>query len=133
AAIAGFAAFAWLQLGDAPLEVRVVAPLIFLFPVAQLLWCLFGKRTMTLDHGEGVTFVGVGPIGVRKRFQYGGAFDVELAESGVVVNGRRMNEIVVSKPGGRPAKLCTTWPNDVKPYLVAVLRHPEAVIVSGGL
>lgn len=45
---------------------------VMLFPFAQLIFVLFGKRTMTLDHGYGTTFVGVGPIGARQRFEYGG-------------------------------------------------------------
>ena len=35
--------------------------------------------------------------------------------------------IWLAKPGGTPQRICASWPNDVKPYLVALLRHPGSV------
>ena len=101
-----------------------------LFPLVQLVFALFGRRAMKLDHGKGETFFGVGPLGSRSSFEYGGPFDVRLEESGRWVNNERMKEIYVVKPGGAPQKICTTWPNDVKPYLAALLRNPAAAPVT---
>lgn len=130
AVISGFAAFLWTKRGDIPVPAIAFLGFCFLFPLAQIVYALFGKCTITLDHGTGVTFNGVGGIGARRRFAYGGPFDVRLSESSWRVNGERMNEIHIFKPGGQPTKICTTWPNDVKPYLAALLRHPESAAAT---
>ena len=95
-------------------------------PSALLLFALFGKCKLTLDQGRGETFFGLGPFGSRRAFEYGGQFEVRVEESGLVVNGERMKELVVVKPDGTPQKICASWPNDVKPYLAALLRHPTS-------
>lgn len=126
--ISGFAAFLWTKCGDVPAPAIAFLGFCSLFPLAQILYALFGKCTIALDHGTGVTFNGVCGIGVRRRFAYGGPFVVRLSESSWRVNGERMNEIHIFKPGGQPTKICTTWPNDVKPYLAALLRTSAALI-----
>ncbi len=98
--------------------------------LALLCVALFGKRSVTLDHGSGTTFSGVGGIGVRRRFEYGVDSEVRVAESDVAINHERMSEIVITNPGGKSAKLCTAWPNDVKPYIAAVIRHPSSVAAT---
>ena len=120
----------WFKFTDIPLPAKIAFAFVMLFPFAQLLFVLFGKRTMTLDHGYGTTFVGVGPIGARQRFEYGGPFDVKVRESSRWINNEQMNELVIAKPGGPPQRICTTWPNDVKPYLAAFLRHPGSAAVG---
>ena len=120
----------WFKFTDIPLPAKIAFAFVMLFPFAQLLFVLFGKRTMTLDHGYGTTFVGVGPLGARQRFEYGGPFDVKVCESSRWINNEQMNELVIAKPGGSPQRICTNWPNDVKPYLAAFLRHPGSAAVG---
>ena len=57
---------------------------------------------------------------MRRRVRMAGELHVPSAESGRV-KVERETEIVVVKP-----KICTSWPNDVKPYLAALLRHPAS-------
>ena len=124
--ISGFTALVWSKFPELPVPIVVGLGVCMLFPLVQVLFVVFGKRTMTLDQGKGETFFGVGHIGARRSFEYGGAFDVRLEESGMWINNKRMNELVIAKPGGTPRKICTSWPNDVKPYLAALLRHPAS-------
>lgn len=108
-------------------------PICMLFPLFQALYAFFGKKTMTLDHGQGVTFTGIGGVGVRKRFQYGGSYDVRLVNADMWKGSERMKEIVISKPGGAATKICASWPNEVKPHLAALLRHQDAASVQPSL
>lgn len=124
--MSGFAALVWFKFTELPIPLVVGFGVCMLFPLVQLLFALFGRRVMRLDHGRGETFFGVGFIGARSSFEYGGPYDVRLDESGRWINNERVKEIQLVKPGGSPQKICTTWPNDVKPYLAALLRHPAA-------
>lgn len=126
ATVSIFGAVIWPRRDEIPLPALIGCGLCFLFPLAQLAYVLFGKRKITLDHGDGTTFMGVGSLGIRKRFKYGPSFDIRLQASNMLVNNERMDEIVISRPGEKAVKICTTWPNKVKPYLAALLRHPEA-------
>lgn len=117
----------WANRAQIPQSAYLPIGIGAMVPLAFLVSALFGKRTLTLDHGEGVAFAGVGGIGVRRRFSYGGQVEVALADANLVVNGAHMREIVLTQTDGRSVKLCTTWPNDVKPYLAALIRHPESV------
>ena len=128
--LAGLSAVLWWKRAEIPLPVFVAFGFCSLFPIVQLVYALFGKRTMTLDHGNGETFIGVGGIGLRRRFEYGGSFNVRLADSNMWVNHERMREIVLSRPGDQPVKVCASWPNDVKPYLAAILRNPGSVAAT---
>lgn len=124
--MSGFTAVVWCKSPELPIPLMAFFGVCMLFPFVQLVFALFGRRTMTLDRGKGETFVGVGSVGPRRQFEYAGHFDIRLEESGMWVNNERMTEIVVVKPGGTPRKICTSWPNDVKPYLAALLRHPAS-------
>ena len=128
--LAGLSAVLWWKRAEIPLPVFVAFGFCSLFPVVQLVYALFGKRTMTLDHGSGETFIGVGGIGFRRHFEYGSSFDIRLADSNMWVNHERMREIVLSRPGDQPLKVCASWPNDVKPYLAAILRNPGSVAAT---
>lgn len=130
AAMAFFTWLNWFKFTDVPIPVKIGFVFVMLFPFVLFLSALFGKRTMTLDHGNGTTFFGVGPLGLRRRFEYGGAFNVKVAESALWVNNERMNELVIAKPDGTQQKICASWPNDVKPYLAAFLRHPGSAAVD---
>ncbi len=124
--MAGFVTF-FCKFADVPILVKIVSGVAMLLPFIQMLSLLFGKRTLTLDHGNGTTFTGVGPIGLRRRFEYGASFDVKIAAGSLWINNEQMDELLVSKPGGTPQRICASWPNDVKPYLAALLRHPGFV------
>ena len=130
AAMAFFTWLNWFKFTDVPIPAKIGFVFVMLFPFVLFLSALFGKRTMTLDHGNGTTFFGVGPLGLRRRFEYGGAFNVKVAESALWVNNERMNELVIAKPDGTQQKICASWPNDVKPYLAAFLRHPGSAAVG---
>ena len=95
---------------------------IALFPISSFIYALFGRRTLVLDHGQGEAFAGVAGIGRRTRFMYGPGLKVSLDDSSLLVNGRRMQTISIKQPDGGSVQVCTTWPNDVKPYLAALLR-----------
>lgn len=132
--MSGFAALICCKFSTLPIPlVAAFGVGMLAFPFVQLLLVLFGKRTMTLDNGKGETFSGLGPIGLRRTFEYGGQVDVRLEESGMWVNNERMNELVIEKPGEAPRKICASWPNDVKPYLAALLRHPASAPAAFGI
>ena len=133
AVVSAFAAVLWTRRHGIPVPVLVFACVCLSFPLVQLAFALFGKRTLTLDHGEGETFTGIGRLGFRKRFAYGRSFEIRLSDSNTFINGERMAEIVIARPGEKPAKICTSWPNAVKPYIAAFVRHPESVAVEMSL
>lgn len=110
-----------------PLPILGAFGIAFVFPIVQIVYALFGRRAITLDHGEGTTFIGIGPLGLRRRFQYGRSFDIRLVESNTYVNNERMEEIVISRQDEKPTRICATWPNAVKPYLTSLLRHPDSI------
>lgn len=124
--IAGSAAVTLLTRHEIPLRALVFVVVCLLFLISQLAYALFGKRTLTLDHGNGETFMGIGALGVRRRFAYGNSADVWLRGSDTFVNGERMFKIVIGRPGENPVAICTMWPNAIKPYLAALIRNPEA-------
>ena len=131
--LALLAGFIWHVIPDLPIPLMVIIGVAALFPPSvQLVFSLFGRRVVTLDHGSGTTFAGIGPVGFRRRFSYVSYSDVRVVGSGVLVNGRQMDQLVVAGPDGTPQKICMTWPNDVKPYLAAILRHPGSAPASVG-
>ena len=118
-----------LSLGRIPLPVVVVASIVALIATVSLLNTLFGRRRLVIDHGRGETFAGIACFGRRKRFMCGYGSQIALEDGDMVINGTRMQTISIKQPDGSSVRVCTTWPNDVKPYLAAVLRHPESVVV----
>ncbi len=131
--VAIFVALFWDKCSTLPLPIRTGVGACVLIPILRFLLMLLGKHTLVLDHGQGETFAGLGPIGVRRRFEYGGGFDVRLEQSRLLVNHERMNELVIVKPDGSKRKICASWPNDVKPYLAALIRRPAYAPASFGL
>lgn len=129
-AVSIFGAVIWQLRGKIPLPALIGFGLCFLFPLAQLAYALLGKWSLTLDHGSGATFVGIGGLGFRKSFRYGRASAIALRDSDRYINNERMAEIIIANPGEKQIRICTTWPNKVKPYLVALLRHPDSVAAT---
>lgn len=116
--------------GGIPWPVAVVMCIVVLVASVGLLNALFGRKRLVINHGNGETFTGIAGIGSRKRFMCGYGTQVVIEDGGVVINGTRMQAISIKQPDGSSVRVCTTWPNDVKPYLAAVLRHPESVVVA---
>lgn len=128
--VSSIGAVAWIKRQELPLPVFIFMGFVAVFPLVQLLFELFGKRTISLDHGTGTTFLGIGGLGMRRKFHYGSAYDVRLADSSMRLDNEYMDEIVITRPGEQPTKICASWPNDAKPYLAALLRHPEAAAAT---
>ena len=57
----------------------------------------------------------------------------KIASSSLWSNNEQMNELIVAKPDGTPQRICASWPNDVKPYLAALLRHPGSAPATIGI
>ena len=113
-----------------PLPAIIFMGFIALFPVTSFVYALFGRRTLVLDHGQGEAFSGVAGIGRRTRFVYGPGLKVSLADTNIVSNGRSLHAIEVAQPEGGAVRLCTTWSEEAKPYLAALLRHPECAVIA---
>ena len=116
--------------GKIPLPALIFMGFIALFPVSSFIYALFGRRRLVLDHGQGEAFSGVAGIGRRTRFMYGPGMKVSLVDSNLVSNGRSLHAIEIAQPEGGAVRLCTTWSEEAKPYLAAVLRHPECVFIA---
>ncbi len=116
--------------GKIPLPALIFMGFIALFPVSSFIYALFGRRRLVLDHGQGEAFSGVAGIGRRTRFMYGPGMKVSLVDTNIVSNGRSLHAIEVAQPEGGAVRLCTTWSEEAKPYLAAVLRHPECVFIA---
>ena len=132
----GFAVYKAFGVGNIPngnpWPIPVVVVLLIAANVASvsLLYAIFGRRKLVIDHGNGETLLGLAGIGSRKRFMCGYGSQIALEDGDMVINGTRMQTISIKQPDGETVQICTTWPNEVKPYLAAVLRHPEAVVVA---
>ena len=90
------------------------------------LFMLFGKRVLTLSHGRGTYFTGVGFIGWTKRFAYGYRTKVEEVESvHHVRNGtsifRRLR--LSSEGAADDVYICSGFSKDALAYTAAVLRR----------
>ena len=90
------------------------------------LFMLFGKRVLTLSHGRGTYFTGVGFIGRTKRFAYGYRTKVEEVES--VHHGRNGTSIsrrlrLSSEGAGDDVYICSGFSKDALAYTAAVLRR----------
>ena len=132
----GFAVYKAFGVGNIPngnpwpIPVVVVLLIAALVATMSLLNAIVGRRRLVIDHGNGETFTGIAGIGSRKRFMCGYGAQISLEDGDMVVNGTRMQTISIKQPDGETVQICTTWPNDVKPYLAAVLRRPESVVVA---
>ncbi len=63
--------------------------------VSVILFCLFGKWVITLDNGNGMVFVGLGPIGRTRTFRYGRDTLVSLKNSGISQNNVPLKGICI--------------------------------------
>lgn len=129
-ATTALAALIWTKRAEVQPVVIVVLGTIALVFSIQFLYELFGKRTVTLDHGKGMTFAGLFGIGFRRRFAYSGSSEVNIGPGNIWSNGRRLHELFITEPGGRPVGICGSWSNEAKQYLAALLRNPSAIVAT---
>ena len=90
------------------------------------LFMLFGKRVLTLSHGHGTYFTGVGFIGRTTRFAYGYGTKVEEIES--VHRGRNGTSVfrrlrLSGQNGADDVYVCTGFSKEALAYAAAVLRR----------
>ena len=64
-----------------------------------IMFLLLGRWEIKLRRDEGTVFVGVGPVGWRRRFACGPGVQVSLERSSLEVNHRQQEAIVVSQAG----------------------------------
>ena len=94
--------------------------------LSACLFMLFGKRVLTLSHGRGTYFTGVGFIGRTKRFAYGYRTKVEEIES--VHHGRNGTSVfrrlrLSSEGAADDVYVCSGFSKDALAYTAAVLRR----------
>jgi len=98
----------------------LLGTLVLLAIVAYL---AFGKTTVTLSKGRVRTFTGVFGLGRTREMECGPGTAVTIAQSNFRSNNVPQPEIVV-KSGDDTLKFgAMTIPNDVLPYVAAVLRR----------
>ena len=91
--------------------------------VTVILYCLFGKTTVTLSKGRVQTFTGLFGVGRTREMECGPGTTVTIGQSGYRVNNVTQPEITVTS-GDRSLKFgAMVIPNDALPYVAAVLRR----------
>ncbi|MGD9613083.1 MAG: hypothetical protein AB7V22_09310 [Kiritimatiellia bacterium] len=91
--------------------------------VTVILYCLFGKTTVTLSKGRVQTFTGLFGLGRTREMECGPGTVVTIAQSNFRSNNVPQPEIVVTS-GDRSLKFgAMAIPNDALPYVAAVLRR----------
>ncbi len=96
-----------------------VAGTVVLLGVAAFM--LFGSWRMRIDRGEAEIFMGVGPVGPRKRIPLDPETSVQLGSSNMRVNGRPQMQVVVVS-GEKTVKFGATLDPEVRRFFAAVLR-----------
>ena len=88
-----------------------------------ILYCLFGRTTVTLSKGRIRIFTGLFGLGRTREMECGSGTAVAIAQSNFRSNNVPQPEIVV-KSGENQLKFgAMTIPNDALPYVAAVLRR----------
>ena len=101
----------------------------FLFGTVVLLTVillgLFGKRRITLQHGSGSVFHGIGRLGRTRRFTYSRDARVSFRKATMQRNTVPTEEIVVTGAGSTFA-LCATLPDEPKRFVAGWLQREIA-------
>lgn len=85
---------------------------------------LFGRWEIKIGRGEGSVFVGVGPLGWRRRFSFGPNAYVSLAMSDVKVNNQPQEAIVIQDGDKRVASFgAVISKRDVKLFIAAAVAR----------
>jgi hypothetical protein len=93
--------------------------------LSVILMALFGKRQITLRHGSGTVFHGVGRIGWTRRFTYSREARVAFRKTNIHHNKVPYEEIVVTGPG-TAFGLCATVPDELKRFIAGWLQREIA-------
>jgi len=103
--------------------------------VSVCLFCLFGKRVLTLERGNGKYFFGVGFIGIFKRFTYDRQTKVRQGETSYTVGGGRhgggspRSEIHLTHPNNsNTVRVCAGMSDDALDYVAAVIRREASKV-----
>ena len=93
--------------------------------VSAILFCLFGRRTLTLCRGEARYFSGVFGIGRHKRFRYDATSKVsDNDKSSYSVNDRTVTSIAVTtRESANKVRIFAIDDADARAYLVQLLRR----------
>jgi hypothetical protein len=83
---------------------------------------LFGKTVITLKRGKGDVFIGIGPLGWRRKFEYNTQSQIRLIPTNV-----RINEVAKSGiniiTGDKNITFGTTIDDKAKSYIAAKLKE----------
>lgn len=103
--------------------------------VSVCLFCLFGKRVLTLERGNGKYFFGVGFIGIFKRFTYDRQTKVREGETSYTIGGGRhgggspLSEIHLTHPNNsNTVRICAGMSDDALDYVAAVIRREASKV-----
>jgi hypothetical protein len=103
--------------------------------VSVSLFCLFGKRVLTLERGNGKYFFGVGFIGIFKRFTYDRQTKVREGETSYTVGGGRhgggspLSELHLIHPDkSDKVRICAGMSEDALDYVAAVIKREAAKV-----
>lgn len=103
--------------------------------VSVCLFCLFGKRVLTLERGNGKYFFGVGFIGIFKRFTYDRQTKVREGETSYTVGGGRhgggspLSELHLTHPNNsNTVRVCAGMSDDALDYVAAVIRREASKV-----
>ncbi len=90
-----------------------------------ILLALFGKHQITLQHGNGRVFHGIGPLGRTRRFTYSRDVRISFRRSNIRHNNVTHEEIVVTGANSTFA-LCATLPDEPKRFIAGWLQREIA-------
>jgi hypothetical protein len=98
----------------------------FLFGTCVLLtviaYLLFGKLMVAMRDGKGLVFVGIGPIGWTRRFQYDRSSIVSMRLTNISHNHVRQQGICV-RTDGKDFTFGTMLKDDAKEYVAAAIMR----------
>ena len=119
AVVAFSVCLAWLCIrkGDVPRWVGLLFVPPMILGTAPFMYCIFGRRELSLRKGEGAYFNGVGNIGITRRFRYDASTEVFKGETEYYVKG-----------GGRLLELQIR--NKGETQLQRIFAHPEEKVVE---
>jgi hypothetical protein len=94
---------------------------------SAIMFLLFGRWEIKLRRGEGEVFVGVGPVGWRRRFECGPGASVSLEQSNYQVNNVPQEAIAVTQAGKRVIRFgAPMQPREVKVFIAAAMCRAMA-------
>lgn len=91
----------------------------------SIIVCLFSKWVIVLDRGEGMVFVGVGPIGWRRQFHYDRNSFVTLKMTSLKVNDVPQEGILI-KNDDQDFVFGSTMKDQAKRYIAALISQEAA-------